>query len=157
MNPRVVLSPKGAISDLVVLYDGGEQDYASNDAWRGWSIAELDWYETPRLAVRWNGSDAEGHSPLGNPQSRGIPTWFILPTPLEPAIRDLFKYRVIFKPMSAGIASGQRGALAEMSTSHPNLESAQAGRYSPPRTGYIWEEILDAAGAVAQRRTPGQD
>jgi hypothetical protein len=26
--------------------------------------------------MRWNGS---GENPLGNPQSRGIPTWFIIP------------------------------------------------------------------------------
>jgi hypothetical protein len=26
--------------------------------------------------MRWNGSE---DNPLGNPQSRGIPTWFIIP------------------------------------------------------------------------------
>ena len=42
------------------------------------------------LGIRWNG---EPSSPLGNPQSRGIPTWFIVPDELrdvvERAVREL--------------------------------------------------------------------
>jgi hypothetical protein len=34
------------------------------------------WDNHPVLAMRWNG-DAE--NPIGNPQSRGLPTWFIVP------------------------------------------------------------------------------
>lgn len=33
------------------------------------------WKGQPRLAMRWNGFEG---MPLGNPQSRGIPTWFII-------------------------------------------------------------------------------
>jgi hypothetical protein len=35
----------------------------------------------PSVGVRWNGGGGEGGG-VGTPQSRGIPTWFILPEPL---------------------------------------------------------------------------
>lgn len=34
------------------------------------------WDGEVRLGMRWNGSE---ENVLGNPQSRGIPTWFIIP------------------------------------------------------------------------------
>ncbi len=38
------------------------------------------------LAIRWNGrADAE----IGNPQSRGLATWFIVPRQLEGALREV--------------------------------------------------------------------
>lgn len=67
IDPRMVLSPKGRVENLAVIFDGGEGSY---------SVARMDWDGEPRLGVRWNGGDGEG---LGNPQSRGIATWFILP------------------------------------------------------------------------------
>src|SRR5277367_6648301 len=66
-NPNLVKSPKGAVTHLRVLWDGGEQLPASGN-WGGWSIAEI-----------------------GNPQSRGNATWFILPKPLQDAIRARLK------------------------------------------------------------------
>lgn len=33
------------------------------------------WENEARLAMRWNG---DKDSPIGNPQSRGLPTWFIV-------------------------------------------------------------------------------
>jgi hypothetical protein len=89
-NPEYVKSPKGAVTHLRVLYDGGEQTGALE--WDGWSIAELEWYEKPVLACRWNGSTTNGEvSEIGNPQSRGNPTWFILPKPLADTIRAQLK------------------------------------------------------------------
>lgn len=67
IDPRMVLSPKGRVENLTVIFDGGEHSY---------SVARMDWDKNPALGVRWNGGDKEG---LGNPQSRGIATWFILP------------------------------------------------------------------------------
>ncbi len=86
-DPSLVKSPKGAVSHLHVIYDGGEQ-VADAAGWVGWSIAELEWYEEPTMACRWNGS-TENHeiSGIGNPQSRGNPTWFIIPSPLQDIIR----------------------------------------------------------------------
>jgi hypothetical protein len=91
-NPAQVRSPKGAVTHLRVIYDGGEQSQAS-DEWSGWSVAELEWYEEPVMACRWNGSTSseEGVSEIGNPQSRGNPTWFIIPKPLHEAIKEQLK------------------------------------------------------------------
>jgi hypothetical protein len=89
-NPHQVKSPKGAVTHLHVLYDGGEQTGALE--WEGWSIAELEWFEEPVVACRWNGSTTNGNfSEIGNPQSRGNPTWFILPKPLEQVIKTQLK------------------------------------------------------------------
>jgi hypothetical protein len=34
------------------------------------------WDDARRVGFRWNGNDDDG--PIGNPQSRGIPTWIML-------------------------------------------------------------------------------
>lgn len=47
------------------------------------SLAIGRWNDRPCLAIRWNGSDRE---PIGNPQSRGLPTWFVLPDHLNDII-----------------------------------------------------------------------
>lgn len=74
-DPRMVISPKASVEagSVSVVYDGGE--WQDNDAWAGWSVAELVWDGNSAVGVRWNG-DGKG---VGNPQSRGVPTWFILP------------------------------------------------------------------------------
>ena len=74
VDPETVVSPKGAVSDLHVVFDTGPM--------RGsWSIATLRWNERPSVGLRWNGE--EGESGKGNPQSRGNPTWFIVPQELS--------------------------------------------------------------------------
>ncbi len=116
-DPSVVKSPKGAVSHLHVIYDGGEQLSDIGD-WAGWSIAELEWYEEPTLACRWNGSSENREvSELGNPQSRGNPTWFIIPRPLHDAIRtrlqeapDLRRER----ELSRGAAEASTAAFARV-------------------------------------------
>jgi hypothetical protein len=86
-DPAQVKSPKGAVSHLRVLYDGGEQRDGAG-GWEGWSVAELEWFEEPVLACRWNGSIVgEDISAKGYPQASGQPLWFILPKPLQDAIK----------------------------------------------------------------------
>jgi len=75
INPSMVLSPKASIRELKVVYDGGE---VGDGDWKGWSIATFEWDGSPRVGVRWNGRDSN----VGNPQYRGVPTWFVLPKPL---------------------------------------------------------------------------
>ena len=72
-NPNMVRSPKNMIRNLNVIYDGGENS---------WSLASLNWDDTPSLGIRWNGNEEN----VGTPQSRGIPTWFILPEELHAEI-----------------------------------------------------------------------
>jgi hypothetical protein len=79
IDPRLVTSPKGRVERLDVIYDGGEGDYA---------VATMLWDGEPATGVRWNGGDrGEKFQGLGNPQSRGIPTWFILPDPIAELVR----------------------------------------------------------------------
>ena len=71
IDPSMVLSPKGRVEDLVVLHDDGEHSF---------SVARMTWDKHPgAIGVRWNGGEGEG---VGNPQSRGVATWFILPEPI---------------------------------------------------------------------------
>ena len=67
-------SPKRFWSLLSVLRDDGEG---------GSALALGRWAFKPVLAIRWNGVK---DNPLGNPQSRGLPTWFIVPEPYADAI-----------------------------------------------------------------------
>ena len=84
IKPQTVKSPKGAVTHLRVIHDGGPFG-DGDDPWSGWSAAEFEWHEEPALGLRWNGTD---DSPLGHPQVRGIPMWFVVPGPLENTIRE---------------------------------------------------------------------
>jgi hypothetical protein len=79
VKPTAVDSPKNRWRLRKVLYDGGKGE---------WSAAEGQWDNGSEwdyvLAMRWNGTD---EAPIGNPQSRGLATWFIVPDELRPAIR----------------------------------------------------------------------
>jgi hypothetical protein len=72
--PKDVVSPQRQWSLITVLDSGEEGDGA---------LALGKWDGDPVLAMRWNG--AEG-SPIGNPQSRGLATWFIIPGKYSEAI-----------------------------------------------------------------------
>ena len=82
VKPENVDSPRASWRLGKVLYDSGEN---------GWSAAEGQWDKSDRggrwedvVALRWNGnSDSE----IGNPQSRGLATWFVVPDELADAVR----------------------------------------------------------------------
>lgn len=67
IRPSEVQSPKRQWSLIHVLFDGGPDES---------SLAIGRWEGEPVLAMRWNGN---AKSPLGSPQSRGLPTWFVVP------------------------------------------------------------------------------
>ncbi len=67
-DPNKVDSPRGRWRTIEVLRTTGDG---------GDALAVGMWDGDPRLAMRWNGSGEE--SGVGSPQSRGLPTWFILP------------------------------------------------------------------------------
>jgi len=69
--PENCHSPKKNWTLLKVLFDQGAGEPA---------LAIGMWNNVPRLAIRWNGSK---DSPIGNPQSRGLPTWFMLPQKMK--------------------------------------------------------------------------
>jgi hypothetical protein len=72
MQPHQVLSPQDRIRNMRVIFTNPDE---------GWSIAEMEWrhHDTgewhSRVGMRWDGADDE----LGNPQSSGHPTWFLVP------------------------------------------------------------------------------
>ena len=67
IKPENVISPRQHWVLVTVLEDGGEDDIA---------LCIGRWDQEPRLGMRWNGNSDNA---LGNPQSRGIPIWFVIP------------------------------------------------------------------------------
>ncbi len=65
--PMDVTAPRRRWTLVEVLVDFGEREAV---------LALGRWEGSPVLAVRWNG---DSERPIGNPQSRGMATWFILP------------------------------------------------------------------------------
>lgn len=82
-----VHAPKRHWSLVCVLFDGGPSDPDNQSAS---SLAIGRWDNAPVLAMRWNGNE---QSPLGNPQSRGLPTWFIVPEQHWKQILDTEHYK----------------------------------------------------------------
>lgn len=74
--PNDVASPKARLHLVKVLIDGGPGDVA---------YALARWDGNPCIVFRWNGTDDQ---PLGNPQSRGLPTWIVLDHKLHDAVID---------------------------------------------------------------------
>jgi hypothetical protein len=72
--PADVVSPKRHWSLIAVLRDANDD---------GSSLAIGRWNGKPVLAMRWNGDE---QNPIGNPQSRGLPTWFIVPDAYNEAV-----------------------------------------------------------------------
>jgi hypothetical protein len=79
IDPSEVTSPQANVSDVRPIVDGREDS---------WSAALLKWNELLAVGLRWNGGGgSEGQKPSpGNPQSRGLPTWFILPDEIAAAV-----------------------------------------------------------------------
>ena len=80
VKPQVVNSPKNRWRLRRVLHDDGEGS---------WSAAEGQWDNDGLwgevLAIRWNGTTG---AEIGNPQSRGLATWFIVPEEIEGPLRE---------------------------------------------------------------------
>jgi len=74
ITPEKVISPKRKWVFIAALDPAKAKDCA---------LALGRWDGEPVLAMRWNG---DTQNPIGNPQSRGLPTWFILPRQYYTAI-----------------------------------------------------------------------
>lgn len=66
VNPEDVVHPKPQVREVNVLINKGIGSF---------SIATLMWNNSLRIAIRWNGDNES----IGQPQSCGYPTWFIIP------------------------------------------------------------------------------
>lgn len=74
LKPNDVRSPKAHWHLFEVIIDKGQGNPA---------YALGTWDGERRVGFRWNGSE---ENPIGNPQSRGLPTWTMLDEELHPAI-----------------------------------------------------------------------
>ncbi|MGO7997850.1 hypothetical protein ACC734_36095 [Rhizobium ruizarguesonis] len=74
INPKDVHSPKNhwKLVDVIIDEGPGRCSYAIGT-----------WDDERRIGFRWNGTD---ENPIGNPQSRGLPTWTMLDEKLHPAV-----------------------------------------------------------------------
>lgn len=78
VSPEQVSSPKRCWNLLTILESG-----SANTG----SVALGRWEKKPVLAMRWNGNAS---NPIGNPQSRGLATWFIVPDEYMDSILSKF-------------------------------------------------------------------
>jgi len=86
VTPDRVTSPRRNWSLTHVLEDGANADSYGHHvaiAIGRWKGDKPDDPSSPALGMRWNGSKGR---PIGTPQSRGLPTWFIIPRRLEDAV-----------------------------------------------------------------------
>lgn len=77
MDPHNVKSPR----NRWILIDVLNADMGENDA-----LAVGEWEGKKTLAIRWNGDSEDD---IGSPQSRGIATWFIVPSHYNKKIIEL--------------------------------------------------------------------
>jgi hypothetical protein len=77
INPQTVVAPRNRISSVEILYNNGPD---------GWSVARLEFDGKECLGIRWNGGVQE--QGIGNPQSRGKPTWFVIPSDLTDVVLE---------------------------------------------------------------------
>jgi hypothetical protein len=101
INPQTVLSPRSRVGSVDILYDDGPGS---------WSVARLEYDDVPdRIGIRWNGSDQE--SGIGNPQSRGRPTWFVVPDELSALVREVAER--LSNSQEGGLLAGYREMAAD--------------------------------------------
>lgn len=83
-----VISPQDCVDNVNPIHDGGAVQGA-------YSVAILEWEGNPCVGIRWNITQREFNNPdkvsgkvvcVGEPNSRGYATWFILP---DYFLRDL--------------------------------------------------------------------
>ena len=94
MDPEKVTSPKRSWRLREIVYNAGE-----------WAVAKGQWesdgYWRDAIGIRWNGEEGE----IGNPQSRGLPTWFVLPNELVKVVMGT----VVEMSTGSSIMSGSQG------------------------------------------------
>ena len=93
VDPTTVVSPKNLVRSVDVLYNAGQ-----------WSVALLDFDDAECLGIRWNGTEDEPG--IGNPQSHGRPTWFVVPEELAAVVRE--RVEQLADSQEGGLLAGYR-------------------------------------------------
>src|SRR5271157_1774759 len=100
IDPQTVLSPRNRVGSVDVLYNGGPGD---------WPVARLEYDGKERVGMRWNGKEEE--TGIGNPQSRGKPTWFVVPEQLSALVRE--EAEQLSNSQEGGLLAGYREMAAD--------------------------------------------
>jgi len=101
-DPKAVLSPKGRVKSVEVIFDAGPVDAS-------WSVARLNWdNNSAAVGIRWNGDST---STKGLPQARGNPTWFVVPDELKDAV--LNAAQVLSRSKQTDLVEGYRLMAAD--------------------------------------------
>lgn len=122
VDPKTVVAPRNRVHSVKVLYNEGAE---------GWCAALLDWDGKEVVALRWNGGQESG---IGNPQSHGKPTWFIVPEKLAPAVLE--RIEQLAESQEGGLLAGYR---------------AMAGDPEREKEAYEWSEALIGDAARPER------
>jgi len=108
--PDTVVAPKSMVSDVHVIYDAGQCE-------NSWAVATFRWLDRPAVSIRWNGDP--GDRSIGTPQARGIPTWFVVPEPLEDAVLQ------VAYALASGTDAKLVSGYSEMASDHEREREAQ--------------------------------
>ena len=107
MEPATVCAPKASVRSVEVLFNAGKGK---------WSVARIDWEGSEAIGIRWNGGEGPG---IGNPQSRGNATWFILPDELAGVVLDKVE------DLAVNCPGGLRERYAEMANDDAREREAE--------------------------------
>jgi hypothetical protein len=103
------LSPRNRVGSVDIIYNSGPG---------GWSVARLEYDGIPdRIGIRWNGEEDEAG--IGNPQSRGRPTWFVVPETFGALVRA--EAEQLSHLQEGGLLAGYR----EMAADHERESEAR--------------------------------
>lgn len=88
-KPETVTSPKERLEYLELIFDGGADSF---------SLAKIRWDGDECVGIRWNGND----NSIGEPNSFGNPTWFVIPEQIAPLIHAHFEATELFNKIKEG-------------------------------------------------------
>lgn len=115
-----VISPKTSWKLIAVVLDNGPGQGA---------YALGTWDGKPRIAFRWNGTN---ENPLGNPQSRGLPTWTMMDENLHLLLVGQFPEDK--QALACSILGIETPPMVEMKVSyHPSGRRTLMKRFSGQR------------------------
>jgi hypothetical protein len=123
VEPQDVVSPKAHWHLFDVVLDRKEG---------GCAYALGTWDGERRVGFRWNGDSESG--PLGNPQSRGLPTWTMLDTALHEAVIALLppEKQVLAKSfLGVRTTAERRSIMASIRKFHED-QASKITSASPP-------------------------